>query len=92
MNPMTKPALRTLALLGWVLFYSHGGREWRPVGEFPYETTCEQVLGAKVSDEAQGEIGGALAGQPADNPMRQDAFRKAERRVRDRYRCEYQRG
>jgi hypothetical protein len=33
-------------------------------------------------------MGGALASQPADNPLRQDAYRRAEAHVRNRYRCE----
>ena len=77
-----------VVVLGWALLYSRNGNEWRSQGEFAYEGYCERVLEARVRDDTFVEIGGALAGQSADNPMRQDAYRHAEPRVRQRYRCE----
>jgi len=74
-------------LLGWVLLYSRHGNSWEPLTDAGSQYRCEQLLDARVAEDVQGEIGGALAGQSADNPMRQDAARRAERHVRDRYRC-----
>lgn len=79
--------VKGLLLLGWVLLYSRHGQNWEVVDEAASEYRCEQVLATRVAEAVEGEIGGALAGQPADNPMRQDAARRAERRVRERYRC-----
>jgi hypothetical protein len=42
-----------------------------------------------VDREVQQAIGGALARQPADNPMRQAAYARAERRITAQYRCSY---
>jgi hypothetical protein len=77
-------------VLGWALLYSRGGKDWRKIDEFPYQATCDQVMENRVGQEALEEIGSALSSQPADNPLRQDAFRRAVPRVRDRYRCERQ--
>ena len=74
-------------LLAWVLLYSRHGQSWEPLVDAGSESRCQQVLDARVSEDVQSEIGGALAGQPADNPLRQNAVRSAERRVRERYRC-----
>jgi len=43
-----------------------------------------------IDRAAVAEIGSALAGQPRDNPLRQEAYRRAEAHVRNRYRCEWQ--
>ena len=76
-----------LVLLGWALVYSRAGEDWSTVDEFASESTCMQVRSASVERETLEEIGGALAGQPADNPMRQQAYDRAVRRVASRYRC-----
>jgi hypothetical protein len=80
----------TLAL-AWALLYSPDGRGWDVVDEFPSEWSCLQGRSASVDREAQREIGGALASQPADNPMRQAAYTRAERRITAHYRCSYDR-
>ena len=81
-------ALPTLVLLGWVLLYADG-RNWKVVDDFPYQTTCLRVLSANVDREVRDDIGSALADQPADNPIRQQAYARAERRAGERYRCEW---
>ena len=43
-----------------------------------------------IDRAATAALGGALASQPADNPLRQDAYRRAEAHARPRYRCERQ--
>ena len=83
--------LRPLVLLGWALLYSRHGGDWRVVEDYPSSLTCERIRDARVDSEVQGEIGGALAAQSADNPLRREAYQHAERRVRERYRCEWQR-
>ncbi len=75
-------------VLGWALFYSRHGDDWRRQGDFAREGNCEQVLDSRVNSETLTEVGGALAAQAPDNPMRQEAYRRAERHVRERYRCE----
>lgn len=75
-------------LLGWALFYSRHGTDWRREVELASEGNCERAMDARVNDETLAEIGGALAAQSPDNPMRQEAYRHAERHVRERYRCE----
>jgi len=76
-----------IALAGWLLLYSRQGTEWTVRGEYPASHICTQAMTGLVDQETQGEIGGALAGQDADNPLRQDAYRRAARRVQERYRC-----
>ena len=75
-------------ILGWALLYSRHGDEWQRQGDFVQEGSCERVLAARVQDDTLAEVGGALAVQSPDNPMRQEAYRHAERHVRERYRCE----
>lgn len=75
-------------VLGWALFYSRHGDDWRRQGDFGSESGCHQFLDARVDAETLAEVGGALAAQSPDNPMRQEAYRRAERHVRERYRCE----
>ena len=77
-----------LVLLGWALLYSRHGGGSRVVNEFPYESYCERAMDAQVDRETQAEIGGALANQSPDHPMRQAAYARAARHVRDRYRCQ----
>jgi hypothetical protein len=79
-------------LVGWLLLYSRWGGEWRPLDEFSSYSYCNHTRTARVHEESLQEIGGALAGQSGDNPMRQRALARAERRVRARYRCEPDRG
>jgi hypothetical protein len=74
-------------LAGWLLLYSRWGDEWQPLDEFTSSSYCAHARTARVHDEALREIGGALAGQSADNPMRQRALARAEGRVQSRYRC-----
>ena len=83
-----RPAFPVL-VLGWVLMYA--GRDgWVKIGDFQSSTTCQQVRDADVANDVHREIGSVLASQPADNPMRQEASVRAERRVRERYRCAWQ--
>ena len=86
MTPRRK--ITTLALLGWALLYSRHGGDWKVVEEFPRQWHCEEALDARVDKETQSEIGGALANQALDNPMRQTAYSRAVRHVRGRYRCD----
>ena len=78
-----------LLFLGWVLMSASRDGAWQPVDDFPGSLTCERVRSIRVADEVRREIGSALADQPADNPMRRQAYEHAERRVRERYRCEW---
>jgi hypothetical protein len=75
--------------LAWALLYSPEGREWEVLDEYPSEWSCLQGRTATADRDIQHEIGSALASQPADNPMRQAAYVRAERRVGARYRCSY---
>ena len=75
-------------LLGWALLYSRHGDSWQTLGDYPTPTLCDQVRDARINGEAQGEMGGALADQAADNPMRREAYQRAARRVAERYRCD----
>jgi hypothetical protein len=74
-------------LLAWVLMHAGSGGGWDPVGAFPTELTCMRVRAISISEEAQEEMGSALADQPFDNPMRQQAYARAEKKVGARYRC-----
>lgn len=80
--------LLVVLVLGWALLYSRDG-DWEVLHEFPSESSCSRVRTASVEGEIQEEMGSALAGQPADNPMRQEAYRRAQRRVTGRYRCQH---
>jgi hypothetical protein len=79
-------ALRTV-LLGWALLYSRHGNDWHVIDQFDYESYCTRVLATRVDEETRAAIGGALAVQAADNPMRVDAYARAQRQVRDRFKC-----
>jgi hypothetical protein len=78
-----------LLLLGWALV--HAGRDgvWEPLGDFGAPVTCERVRESSVAADVLRDIGSALAGLPADNPIRQQAYERADRRIRERYRCEW---
>jgi hypothetical protein len=78
-----------LVFFGWVLLHAAHDGGWQTIGDYPGSVTCERVRDSSVADEIRHEIGGALADQPADNPLRQQAWSQAERRVRERYRCEW---
>ena len=73
-------------LLTWVLVYSRHGTDWHAIDQFEVSSHCEQSRAAQIDRETCDAIG-ALAGQPADNPMRRDAYVRAERHVEARYRC-----
>jgi hypothetical protein len=76
-------------VLGWMLVYHRPGSDSRPVDRnLDSSSTCEQLRAARIAEETNKEIGSALASQPADNPMRVEAWRRAEPRVRERWRCE----
>jgi hypothetical protein len=83
---MRHSAARML-LLVCALMYSRDGSEWDVLDEFASESHCMRVRAASVEGEVQEEIGGALANQEAENPMRQQAYGRASRRVAARYRC-----
>jgi len=76
-----------ILLVAWALVYSRDGDEWSVLDEFASESHCMRVRSASVGRETEDDIGGALASQPADNPMRQQAYERASRRVAARYRC-----
>ena len=82
---MRRHAVCTL-LLAWALLYSEGSGS-DVLDEYPTEWSCLQGRTANIDREVQTEIGSALASQPADNPMRQQAYGRAARRVSARYRC-----
>jgi len=81
--------LGRLAVLGWVLLYARGGNDWRPLDTFVSETTCERVRVVDVANDTRNAIGSALADQPVDNPMRQEAVRRVEPRMSQHYRCQW---
>ena len=83
---MRHPVVRML-LLVCALMYSRDGSDWSVLDEFDSDAHCMRVRSASVDAETQQEIGGALASQEADNPMRQLAYGRASRRVAARYRC-----
>ena len=83
---MRHPVVRML-LLVCALMYSRDGSDWSVLDEFSTSSDCMRVRSASVDAEAQQEIGGALANQEVDNPMRQQAYGRASRRVSERYRC-----
>jgi hypothetical protein len=74
-------------LLAWALIYSRDGEDGSVLDEFGSESDCMRVRAASIDGEIQDEIGGALASQTADNPMRQQAYDRASRKVASRYRC-----
>jgi hypothetical protein len=80
--------LGSALLLGYALLYDRGGRGWQAVEMLPTSWSCEQLKAARVDQDIQQEIGGALANQSGDNPMRVEAYRKAAARVSTRWRCE----
>jgi len=84
---MTRLA-RTVVLGGWILLVNASSGGWRPLGTYEQEWLCAHVRADAIDRAAVAEMGGALASQPADNPLRQDAYRRAEAHVRNRYRCE----
>ena len=81
---------KAVVLAGWVLLMSGPSGGWRPLGTYEQEWLCAHVRSAAIDRAAVAEIGGALASQPRDNPLRQEAYRRAETHLRDRYRCEWQ--
>ena len=84
---MNRRCTLAIVVLGWVLMYARDGSDWRVIERIESEYTCTQVREAHVATDTRREIGSALADQPADNPMRQQAVARAERRVAPRYRC-----
>jgi hypothetical protein len=76
-----------MLLLVCALMYSRDGDDWHALDEFDSDSHCMRVRSASVDAETQQEIGGALASQEVDNPMRQQAYGRASRRVAARYRC-----
>lgn len=78
-----------MLLLAWALVYSRDGGDWEVLDEFASESHCMRVRSASVDRETQEAIGSALASQTADNPLRQQAYDRASRRVAGRYRCSY---
>ena len=88
-STVVRPRSLRLVLFGWVLIHAGNDGVWKPLGDFAGSTTCEQVRDQSIANEALHAIGSALADQPADNPMRQQAYDRAARHIRDRYRCEW---
>jgi hypothetical protein len=83
---MSRHGRKAIVLLGWALLYSRYGNDWQVVNQFDFPDLCTRVLDARVADAARGELG-ALASQSADNPMRQEAWARAEKHARARFRC-----
>jgi hypothetical protein len=79
-------ALRAV-LLGWALLYSRHGNDWHVIDQFDYESYCTRVLETRVDEETRAAIGGALAVQAADNPLRVEAYHRAVQHVRARFKC-----
>lgn len=75
-------------LAGWVLLTTASSGGWRPLGTYDQEWLCAHVRADAIDRAVQAQIGSALAAQPADNPLRQEAYRRAEPHVRGRFRCE----
>ena len=86
---MTRPAA-AVVLAGWVLLMGGPSGGWRPLGTYEQQWLCAHVRADAIDRAAVAEIGSALASQPRDNPLRQEAYRRAETHLRDRYRCEWQ--
>ena len=86
---MTRLA-QAAVLAGWVLLAARPSGGWRPLGTYEQEWLCAHVRADAIDRAALGEIGSALASQPRDNPLRQEAYRRAEAHLRHRYRCEWQ--
>jgi hypothetical protein len=84
--------LAALALAGWALLHARDPgtprARWTALSHHDREWVCEQVLAAEVESATLAQIGSALAAQPADNPLRLEAYRRAAAKVRSRYRCE----
>jgi hypothetical protein len=76
-----------MLLVVCALMYSRDGDDWSVLDEFASDSHCMRVRSASVDAETQQEIGGALASQEVDNPMRRLAYGRASRRVAARYRC-----
>jgi hypothetical protein len=85
---MDTRTLRRLAVLGWVLMHAAREGDWKPLDTFASETTCERVRVVDIATDTRNAIGTALADQPVDNPMRQEAVRRVEPHVSQRYRCQ----
>jgi hypothetical protein len=84
-------ALEAGLAAAWLLLHSADpdGRDprWQPVGHYAWESLCERAREGETEREALSRIGSALASLPADNPMRQDAHRRAWAKAQARYRC-----
>lgn len=74
-------------LFGWLLLQAQRNGDWSVIGLYDSQSACEDIRGANVLREAVDGIGSALADQPADNPVRQQALNRAVRRLDERYRC-----
>src|SRR3989454_12102752 len=83
--PMTLLA-KAVVLAGWVLLMSGPSGGWRPVGTYEQEWLCAHVRADAIDRAAVAEIGSALASQPRDNPLRQEADRRAAKQPADLYR------
>ena len=77
-------------LAGWVLLTVGPAGGWRPLGTYEQEWLCAHVRADAIDRAALAEIGNVLASQPRDNPLRREAYRRAEAHQRYRYRCEWQ--
>jgi hypothetical protein len=85
---MSRHVIRAWPLLGWVLLQAGPNGDWGAVDRLSSQVRCTQLLEARVATDVLREIGSALADLPADNPIRQQAYARAERRVSARYRCQ----
>jgi hypothetical protein len=84
---MPRSARIAVAVLGWALLYSRHGNDWRVVAQFEFQEHCNRMLDSRVDEETRSSIGGALEAQAPDNPLRVQAYDRAVRHVRDRFRC-----
>jgi hypothetical protein len=77
-------------LAGWVLLSSGPSGGWRPLGTYDQQWVCAHLRAAAIDRAVLAEIGSALASQPPDNPLRREAYRRAETHLLNRYRCEWE--
>src|SRR2546428_5127990 len=78
-HPRVTRRAPAVVLAGWVLLFNAPSRGWRPLGTYEQEWLCAHMRADAIDRAAVAEIASALASQPADNPLRQDAYRRARR-------------
>jgi hypothetical protein len=88
---MFRNVLATILLAGWALMFNPDPDDrrpqWRQVGHYATDSLCERALTLGMQRTTEARIGGALASQPPDNPMREEAYARANFRAQKQYRC-----